>query len=229
VSGLYLYAVLAGAPAGEAPLGLAGEPLQFLDCGPLVAAVGAFESPPAPTAEALRGHDRTVRRLAEGVPGLLPARFGQWRSDGERLAESLRSREDALQAALRRVENRVQMTLRVFAAPASPAGVPASDPSPGAPAAASGTEYLAARRLELLRSAELPEVAGLRAALRPLVDAERCERASRPPLLGSVYHLVERRRVAEYLRILDAARPAGLTVGASGPWAPYAFAPEILG
>jgi hypothetical protein len=48
--------------------------------------------------------------------------------------------------------------------------------------------------------------------------------AGAPPLLASVYHLIERGRSAEYKTALDQANSGScVRVAASGPWPPYAF------
>jgi hypothetical protein len=66
-------------------------------------------------------------------------------------------------------------------------------------------------------------------ALAPLVRGERRERHERPPLLASVYHLVPRDGVDAYrTAVASAAEEAGVRVTISGPWPPYAFAPDEL-
>jgi len=46
-------------------------------------------------------------------------------------------------------------------------------------------------------------------------------------LLASVYHLVPRESLDAYqAAVTTAARNAGLRVTTSGPWPPYAFAPD---
>jgi hypothetical protein len=77
----------------------------------------------------------------------------------------------------------------------------------------------------------VPEIAWLRPALRRLVAAERAERHdAAAPLLASVHHLIPRGEAAAYLSAVAGAssveRP--VRVVASGPWPPYAFAPEGL-
>jgi hypothetical protein len=55
------------------------------------------------------------------------------------------------------------------------------------------------------------------------------ERHDAPPLLVSLYHLVARGEAARYRRaVTGAAAGLGLQVLVSGPWPPYAFAPEAL-
>jgi hypothetical protein len=66
-------------------------------------------------------------------------------------------------------------------------------------------------------------------ALAPLVRGERRERHDRPPLIASVYHLVGRDSLEGYRTAVEsAARAAGVRVTSSGPWPPYAFAPDEL-
>jgi Gas vesicle synthesis protein GvpL/GvpF len=223
VTPLYLYTLLDEPPSGPLGEGLAGEPLRLVRHGGLLAAVGERPSPPAPGVHAFSEHDAVVRRLAGMASAVLPARFGEWFPSEEALAEKLAPRAGELARALDLVRGCVQMTLRVFGEPASPT-------IPGPEAGASlgpGARYLAERRREQERMRSLPEIDPLRAVLEPLVRAERTERHSAAPLLGTAYHLVPRDRTAEYLAALEEgrARLPDHRVQASGPWPPYAFAP----
>jgi hypothetical protein len=114
------------------------------------------------------------------------------------------------------------MTLRVF-------GEPDTVPAPvlmvaGGP----GARYLEARRQEEVNLRSLPEIGALSTALRPLLRAERIERHAAGPLLGTAYHLVPREGTAAYLAAVEEARTqiGGRRIAATGPWPPYAFAPE---
>jgi hypothetical protein len=240
VSPLYLYA-LAGSEPDPANVslgeGLTGEPLAVVPCAGLLAVVGEMAARPAVTAAALARHDQTVRRLANRIPALLPARFGEWLPDARALSESLAPRSGEITRALILVEGCVQMTLRVFGEPAVPpmseiSEIAIAAPVEEEPAGATGgpgTRYLAARR----RAANpgIPEVAALRRALRPLVRAERIERHEKGQLLASVHDLVVRAEAPGYVRIVEGAAGelAGRKVTVSGPWPPYAFAPGGLG
>ncbi|HEV7516694.1 MAG TPA: GvpL/GvpF family gas vesicle protein [Thermoanaerobaculia bacterium] len=211
-------------------VGLAGEPLLLVPCGGFSAIVGEIAARPAVTAAALARHDETVRRLANLIPALLPARFGEWLPDARALSESLAPRAGEITRALILVEGCVQMTLRVFGEPAVPE-VAIAAPVEEEPAGGPGTRYLAARRRATAPGIPgLPEVAALRRALRPLVRAERIERHEKGRLLASVHDLVVRAEASGYVRIVEGAAGelAGRKVTVSGPWPPYAFAPGGL-
>lgn len=224
---LYLYA-LTGGGAGD-PL---GEGLRRLDVGPVGAIVGDLEASSAVTPEALAAHDAVVRRLAGCLPALLPARFGQAVPDEATLTSWITARERDLIEALALVQGCIQMTLRVFAGPeaveaaaAAPEDLP-EDLGPGA-------RFLHARRDAEARARALPEIAPLREALRPLLKAERVERAGagRPDRLrATAYDLVPRAEADTYARTVAEVAPrlTGWKITATGPWPPYAFAPGLF-
>jgi hypothetical protein len=221
------------------PAGPGGGALQVVSCGPLLLVVEVGAAELAPSAEALARHDAVVRALAAQVPALLPARFGWLSPDAGALATQLEPHAERLREALALTTGREQMTLRLYgpaaAGGAANAGV---DPDAGSAAVAAegdGTRYLRARRDQARRRQDVPEAAPLRAALAPLVRAERAQRHAPEPaggeaLLASVYHLVDRGGSAAYrARVQEAAGGlAPLRVAVSGPFAPYAFAPEDL-
>jgi hypothetical protein len=231
VSPLYLYAVLGAAPAGPLGEGMVGETLRLLDCAGVVAAAGEMTASPALDATALRAHDTVVRRLAAIADPLLPARFGTLAATDADLCERLTRTGQGLRDALARVTGREQMILRVYV----------SEPAATSPPAASladdvsgdlgpGARYLAERARVQRASSEVSELAPLRPVLDQFVAAERVERHQAPPLVASVYHLLARGTAAAYLAAVEeAARDLpGIRVTVSGPWAPYAFAPERL-
>ena len=220
---IYLYALVDEEPTGPLGEGIAGEPLQILPQGKLAAVTGEIPERPRPNRETLERQDAVVRRLAGLFGAILPARFGEAFADEAALANRLAPREREVSEALSLVRGCVQMTLRVF-------GEPAPRPEPETtPAEGPGTRYLAARRREIERAHSLPEIEPLREALRPLLRAERIERhESAGPLLGTAYHLVLRGEAGAYLATLESAkeRIGRRRVAATGPWPPYAFAPE---
>jgi hypothetical protein len=219
---LYLYALVDEEPMGPLGEGLAGEPLR-LARDAISAVVGDLPERPKPNRETLERQDAVVRRLAGAFGAILPARFGEVFADERALAVRLEPRAAEVAAALALVRGCVQMTLRVFGEPEA-----LLDPEPE-PAGGPGTRYLADRRRAGERARSLPEIDLLREALRPLLRAERIERhEGGGPLLGTAYHLIPRAQTAAYLDVLEAerARIGGRRVAASGPWPPYAFAPE---
>jgi hypothetical protein len=221
VSGLYVYGII-----GAEPNERMGEALRIIGNGPVRAIVGDFAEPPRPEPATLTAHDATVRRLADRIPALLPARFGQWLPDERAVTDWLEAHHRDLAEALEQVSGCVQMTLRVYGAsiPEDPAPDP---PSTGGP----GTQYLTKRRQQFERERSLPEIAPLRDALRPLVRAERIERPATPGRLrATAYDLIAREATGDYQRIVTETAPhlEGFRVTASGPWPPYAFAPRPL-
>jgi len=219
---LSLYAVADTEPSGPLGTGIGDEPLVLVPVGRLVAVAGSLPSRPSADAETLKKQDAVVRRLAGLFTALLPVRFGESAVDETGVAAKIAPRESELTKALELVRGCVQMTLRVFGEPD-----PAPEPAP-LTAAGPGARYLQARRQEQAMLRSLPEIAPLSLALRPLLRAERIERQEAGPLLGTAYHLVPREGTAAYLAAVEEARGriGGRRIAATGPWPPYAFAPE---
>lgn len=219
---LYVYAVLRDAPDRGLGVGLDGAPLRVVDCGDLVAVAAEVARPPGLDAAALRAHDATVRRIADAADPVLPARFGSTVANERALAGWIGGQAEALRDALARVAGQEQMTLRLYIVAAPPADPVAGERSP---AAGPGARYLARRIRE--RYPELPQLETVRRALAPVVTAERVERHDAPPLRASLYHLIPRGSSAAYTAAVESAGPPeGTTLAVSGPWPPYAFAPE---
>jgi hypothetical protein len=224
VSPLYLYALLAEPPAGTLPAGLGGESLRLVSCDGIVAVVGEVEATPALDSTALKGHDAAVRALASISAALLPARFGSLMADDGQLRESMRPQVPALREALEAVRGCDQMTLR-FSREDVAETTAASEADESGP----GTRYLAQRRAAAGDPAALPEIRPILDALAPFVRGERRQRHEHPPLLASVYHLVPRDGIEAYRTALSAATSsAKVRIASSGPWPPYAFAPDAL-
>ena len=227
MNALRLYAVVQAGAAAPAHRGASGEALRLVACGEIAAIVGEAADVSV-SAEALQRHDETVRRLAVELDPLLPARFGETAPDEAALVRALAPRAAELAEALARVAGCVQMTLRVFGESAEPPA-PALAEILDEPLAGPGTRYLLQRRLEAERARSLPEIAELRAALAPLLRAERVERHAAGRLLATAYDLVARGDAPRYAELVRsaAARADGPRVALSGPWPPYAFAPEV--
>jgi hypothetical protein len=167
---------------------------------------------PAVSEAELQRQHAIVQRLADAVPAIIPARFGSL-VDEEELSVILRERRPLIETALDHVRDKVQMTLRI-------AGVVAPVESA---APASGREYLERRR-HVLGPAPPAHVEGVLRDLRSLILDERRKPIERGSL--TIYHLVARADVKEYRDVVNAARVAGVAM--SGPWAAFAFAPDLF-
>jgi len=200
---LNVYALTDAAPAAQMR-GALGEPVRVVRSGRLLVLAGEIAEAPELGADALRAHDAAVRRLADACAALLPVRFGSVATEVD-----FAGREDELLAALDLVRGREQMTLRVYGdAPPLDRG--------------SGTAYLESLR----RARAVPQIDPMRAAVAALVRAERTE-VHEPPLLASVYHLIDRGSADEYLRAVRDV-PVAVRVAPTGPWPAWSFAPEAL-
>jgi hypothetical protein len=227
MTSLYLYAILPSRPARAVGRGLGGQPLVLVPCGRLVVAAEPMAAPPAIAPAALRRHDAVVRRLGRVAPAALPFRMRTMVESPAALREILTPRMRELAAALRLITGRDQMTVRLYdMGPTARKPARAVATAPERRAAGPGARYLAARLPR--RVDTIPGYPSLRRGLDGFVRAERVEGSLSPPLLASLYHLVERRERSAYARALRAAARLvpGVRIRLSGPWAPYAFAPE---
>jgi hypothetical protein len=219
VTCLYAYAAASARPA-RLGSGADHEPLRVVEVGPVFVVVGERRGPPSPTEDTLRSHDGVVRAVARAADAVIPFRFASCFDDESTLKRDLDPIAGELLGALALVDGCDQMTARLFDPRRSPSSKAVDSLHP---ATGQGARYLAQR------AAMEREPEGLRAlcvALKPLVRAERVERHSVPPLVATVYHLVERTRRRAYAA---AVRRVGrslaqATVTLSGPWPAYAFA-----
>jgi len=211
----YVFAIVDRPPAERPGRGLAGALAARQVPGGFAIVERRADVPPVELG-ALKQHDAVLTRVAEAVPAILPVRFGTL-LELEEIEAALDEREEELAEAFDRVRDRVQFTWR---RPGSDVRSPASTARP-----ASGKEYL--RRVA--HAAKPPPAAfrSIRETLRPLVAAERYQRAT-PSIPDSLYHLVGRDGAARYrlaARKLASADPA---VRVTGPFPPFAFAPDLL-
>jgi hypothetical protein len=95
-------------------------------------------------------------------------------------------------------------------------------------AAGPGTRYLAERKRRLAARPLPPALGALRAALAPLVRDERVDATG--PGCFALHHLLRHGLAGDYRARVAAQRPrlAEVHLTTSGPWPPYAFAPEAL-
>ena len=183
------------------------------------AAVEPRRTQPRISETSLRDQHRVVVELARRCEAILPVRFGAWIESAE-LERLVEAREPIIRRALKQVRHREQMTVRIFADDERPVMPP--------PAAATGTAYLEARR-----AAATPQLTPLASSIRTAVAALAVEEridAGRGRLQLAMHHLVDRGRSEDYeARVADviSRSPSAETVVVSGPWPPFAFAPEL--
>jgi hypothetical protein len=228
---LYVYALTDRAGAA---FRIDGHTIEFEKVGGIYAAVERVAGRPPISEAALRSQHAIVSRLAEASPAVLPARFGAF-VDRAELARVVELRRDALDRALDLVRGRVQMTVRVSSAEA--AGGRDGDQDPGAaphdvtgPARVSktGTLYLLERKAAVGPRLEPELIAEIDTAVETLTAATRAERGN-GRTLATLYHLIDREAPAAYRRAMADVerRLTRYTVAVSGPWAAFAFAPEL--
>jgi Gas vesicle synthesis protein GvpL/GvpF len=190
--------------------------LELVRFGDIAAAVERRRTRPAISERALRKQHRCVQQIHDVVDAMLPVRFGALvdRSELERVIDLRRT---VLRRALRQVRGKVQMSIREF-------GRAADQPHVTGPAG-SGTDYLRARAAAS-RPVLSPAADELRRAVRALVSAERLD-SGRGALQFSIHHLVGRARLDDYKARVDRAIESAPQLVLSGPWPPFAFAPDL--
>jgi hypothetical protein len=206
--------------------------LEIIEVGPIFAAVERVVDAPTLSEQALREQHQVVVRLARVAKAILPVRFGAV-IERDELERIVQTREAVLRQALGDVRGKAQMTVRVFG--------PAQQASPSMPPA-SGAAYLRARAE--MNQPRLPAIArAIVSAVRPLVSAETID-AGRGNVRVTINHLIDRKMASRYLTAIEPfvqPRVSGRepragshgsaidsVVAASGPWPPFAFAPDLL-
>lgn len=215
----YVFALVDGTPSGGKGKGLSG-PLGLRKIpGGFAVVERRADIPPAEFGSLKRHHD-VVAELASRVDAILPVRFGTL-LDADAIEEALDERAEEIADAFDVVRGRVQFTWR-RGRPTPDARRPKSD----ARRPTSGTDYLR-RAAKGAKPAPPAAWRALRVKLAPLVAAERYQPAG-PALPETLYHLVARDKSARYATIGAGLRHAKPTLSLTGPWPPFAFAPELL-
>jgi len=201
-----------------------GRTIESVAIGDVYALAQRTDRRPPVSEEMLRQQHDIILQLADRAPAILPARFGSIVGEAE-LRKIVAARAVQLNAAFDLVRGREQMTVRLIGGaeavnrPARQAAVVAAGP---------GARYLEERRNAA--GYPLPEAAAqLTAAVRSMVFAERAE-PGQGGVRAMLYHLIERDRSGTYCRALAraAANVEPFTVKVTGPFPPFAFAPELL-
>ena len=204
-----VYALTLGAVSSR--LNVASHSIQAFRVGKLAILAAAPRT--LPLEAALRDQHAVVLELAEHFDPILPVRFGA-RMTAARIEQVVSPSAEILTNALEHVRGRQQLTIRLTGPAAR-----VLDRS------GSGTEYLARR----LAASTFPDAAlPLRNALSPFIVDERIQ-PGRGGVRLTVFHLVQKQAVADYIEAADAAsgtiRPWHMSL--TGPWPPFAFAPEL--
>ncbi len=216
--GRYVYAIVGGSAVAPRARGLGGRGLVRVRAGRVAAIAEPMDRPLAVGVERLQAQERLVRRLAARHAAILPARFGSHTKDERELRSLLRARGASLARGLRRVRGAEQMILRLFFSE------PLSGPSRGPAGSGSGTAYLRRRA-----GADIPSLQAVRAAIARL-RIVRDERVEVQHQALTVFHLISRGASRGYAAAVFEAisRECGVAAIVSGPWPPYAFAPEVI-
>jgi hypothetical protein len=220
----YVFALVDAVPARGSGKGLTGALSLRKLAGAFVVVERRADVPPIAFGT-LKRHQEVVSRLAKQVPAILPVRFGTL-LDAADLDEAIQERREEIAEAFDLVRDRVQFTWRVAGQARREAGGARREAAATArTAAVSGTQYLQ----QAARAANPPPPAAFRALqtrLAPLIVRQRYQPGT-AALPEAVYHLVAASDVRRYTTAaaLDTTAPR---LAMTGPFAPFAFAPEIL-
>jgi hypothetical protein len=181
-----------------------------------IAAVYSGDAPPGlePTAEALWLHEQVLEELMD-THAVLPLRFGSTLADELELRELLAARHDEFAAALAAVRGRVEIGVRA-SAPDVSNGTRPEPPE-------SGRAYITAKLERRRAAARMGE--DLHAELASLACASTFRLMADPQPVFSGAYLVDRTRIDEFRRGVEAARAArpGIALACTGPWPPFSF------
>lgn len=213
---LYVYALVDAAP-GKAGRGISGAVSVREIAGGFAVVERRADVPPLDFGT-LKIHEQVINRLALLSPAVLPVRFGTLMTSDE-LDDALEDRTDDLQEAFDTVRGRVQFTWR------SAAAGPPVRPRRAAPRARSGADYL--RRAARASHPAVPASFRRAKPLGRLAAAERFAPAT-AAIPAALYHLVDRSRSDAYASAAAEIRAHAPGLSWSGPFAAYAFVPELL-
>lgn len=207
---IYLYGLILARNARLVPgdvSGIDGAAVRVLQLDSVAAVVSDRDAAPSEL-KAIRAHDDVMQAIVRGGVTATEVRFGQTFADEAELQGHL-DRRPELAATLEALDGKVEMRLLMTLPAEAPAQPSATSP---------GTAYL-----ESLRGSTRVANLSLRAALGPVVHAERVEELTRANGVAFV-HLIKREDEREYRDAVE-AHPS-LTEGATilGPLPLTAFA-----
>jgi hypothetical protein len=220
----YVFALVDAAPDRRLGRGLSG-PLRARPSAGAFAIVERRADVPPAELGSLRSHQAVVSRVATLVPAILPVRFGTL-LEQDALDEALHERDDDIAEALALVRHRAQFTWRRARREVRGAR---REERQTVRSASSGREYLrhAARTAGPADAAPPVAFRLLRDRLHSFVVRERFQPAANG-MPDTLYQLIEKRAIEPYREIADALTLTDPAFTVSGPWPPFAFAPEVL-
>jgi hypothetical protein len=180
-----------------------------------------------------RAHDGVVSAVGASTV-VVPFRLGTVHHQRRGVVDLLRRRRGEFRALLDRFADRVELGVKVYAAPAVPEAEPPPDARDLPSGANPGRDYLRRRREAVHRREHAWQDAAalaqrVDAALAALADDRRYHRPQDPRVLGgrrenvlNAAYLVETGQAATFAA--TAKRLGGDNVVVTGPWAPYSFA-----
>jgi hypothetical protein len=211
---IYVYGIFEGRMgSARGARGIAGAPLRALSVDGVCAAYSDNATPGLEVSEeALWRHEEVVEQLM-GEHAVLPLRFGSTLAGEPELRELLEARHSEFAAALRAVRGRVEIGVRASA----------DEPVAEQPAPEDGRAYLEGKLARRRAAADIGEQLHAELAARACASTFKLLAEPRPAFSGA--YLVERERVAEFRRAVDALRRArpGVEVACTGPWPPFNF------
>lgn len=232
----YVFALVDAIPSGSAGKGLTGALSIRKLAGAFVVVERRADVPPVAFGT-LKTHQEVVSRLAAHVPAILPVRFGTLLEPAD-LEEAVEERDEEIADAFDLVRDRVQFTWRGPGGRRSDAGGRRLEAGGGRLEAGggkserradhpkSGAEYLR-RAARAANPAPPAAFRVLGSKLAPLISGQRHQPGT-AALPEAVYHLVEKSDVRRYVAAAAALKKSSPLLSMTGPWAPFAFAPEIL-
>jgi hypothetical protein len=216
----YVFALVDTPPKGPLGRGLKG-PVRARPMAGAFAIVERRADVPPVELGSLRAHQAVVARLATAAPAILPVRFGTL-MEGDALEEALNERDEEIAEAFALVRHRAQFTWRRDQPSAS--RLPKTSKASGSPGG--GAAYLQ-QAAKAANTPPPPAFTLLRDRLHAFVVRERFQPAANG-MPDTLYQLIEKTAIDRYRAMADALTLTTPGVTVSGPWAPFAFAPELL-
>ena len=190
--------------------GVEGAPVRWIDTGVLRCLASDFgkRMPEVPVAETVQEFSQVLQRIFEQTV-IIPFRFPTIVEGDEVLRQFIEARSVEYGKALRRLQNKVQMDVRITLARAE-------EPEPRAQ---SGKDYLEARR------AQHQQVQSILTEFRRVSESPAKDWVQRDTPSGiRAFALVDRGALDEFLKNLGRVQmPAGVSARITGPWPPSEF------